>query len=480
MAQVEVAFFSPASRHVESLLKDACNAAGLPLTILTLRSGEAIVAHPENFKNASALSCRLSSAIPFDEMIALLLDQLVTRLNGTPYAGEGYATSLLRTYSAIPDEVKAARQSANTVFKKAEAAEAKAAVAAAAAAAPNAPRGAKAAAADAAAKARQARAEAEATRTKQSESAVKGNIFNNADTAEVAAFEARAMANAPNAGAGAEAAAEAAEEEARQARARAEATRAKKKDADRFNVEASAAATATAAAAAVAVAAPEELVQAQAAAEAAEEEARQAQARADATREKRCLNAAVKPAVTLQWKAQGGEWGFVDENGTFVAGAWSPPLSRTGAGHVLGALNAKRHLERNAFGDTLGHGWWSENALVKSGYEDYNVTNPAFVGPAKRVRAAAASAQLVGHNHLLALIDKMPLVASVGGGKGPAAAAPAAAPASGSGRGAGHSSGRGTSGRGLASWHTDPSSGRASGKVRPGAALSGAPSKRPR
>jgi hypothetical protein len=101
VAQVEVAFFSPASRHVESLLKDACNAAGLLLTILTLRSGEAIVAHPENFKNPSALSCRLSSAIPFDEMIALLLDQLITRLNGMHFAGEGYATSLLRTYSAM-------------------------------------------------------------------------------------------------------------------------------------------------------------------------------------------------------------------------------------------------------------------------------------------------------------------------------------------------------------------------------------------
>ena len=281
---MELTLWSPASRHVLPLLMEACTAAALPLKVLTLRDGTAIAAHPENFSNATALSCRLTSAITFDSMLALTLVPLVNSLNGTPVAGPGYAEELLLTYSALTDEEKARRQSAISVFRKADAAEAVAKAAAAAAAAPTAPPWAREDAADAAAKARDARAEAEATRQRMSDSAVEGNVFNQADVAEVAALEARLVASAPHAPEGAAEAAEDAETVARAARARAEETRASSIASSVFNVMRSAIGAAMAATAAVAAAAPEELEEAEAAAVAAEETARTARAKAEKTR----------------------------------------------------------------------------------------------------------------------------------------------------------------------------------------------------
>ena len=352
---MELTLWSPASRHVLPLLMEACTAAALPLKVLTLRDGTAIAAHPENFSNATALSCRLTSAITFDSMLALTLVPLVNSLNGTPVAGPGYAEELLLTYSALTDEEKARRQSAISVFSKADAAEAVAKAAAAAAAAPTAPPGAREDAADAAAKARDARAEAEATRQRMSDSAVEGNVFNQADVAEVAALEARLVASAPHAPEGAAEAAEDAETVARAARARAEETRARQSvsaiASSVFNVMRSAIGAATAATAAVAAAAPEELEEAEAAAVAAGTAARTARAKAEETRalsktshQLRALsktwqdsstkahqkNSAL-PAVALQWVDHRGNWGFINEKGQFMVDKWSPTLTGNAA-----------------------------------------------------------------------------------------------------------------------------------------------------
>ena len=94
--QVKAAHFSPPSRHVTSMLKEACNAVGLPLTILKLEDGSAIAPHPENFKSAWTLSCRLPAARNFDEMTALLLSSLVAAYNGNLPSGQGFVEQLVR------------------------------------------------------------------------------------------------------------------------------------------------------------------------------------------------------------------------------------------------------------------------------------------------------------------------------------------------------------------------------------------------
>ena len=94
--QVTVAFFSRKSRHVSSMLKEACTAVGLPLTILKTSDGSAIAPHPENFKDMWALSCRRTAARTFDEMTTLLLSSLVTAHNGNLPSGKGYVEQLVR------------------------------------------------------------------------------------------------------------------------------------------------------------------------------------------------------------------------------------------------------------------------------------------------------------------------------------------------------------------------------------------------
>ena len=116
-------------------------------------------------------------------------------------------------------------------------------------------------------------------------------------------------------------------------------------------------------------------------------------------------------AVTFQWQDRPtGKWGFFDKNTSFVNEKWSPPLTRTAASQVLAALNGKLRLELSGapFFDPLGASWWQQNALANSSYEDHHVTNPALVGPMKRVRAAAASEPPVVIRDLLTQIAKMP------------------------------------------------------------------------
>ena len=94
--QVKAAFFSPPSRHVTSMLKEACHAVGLPLTILKLEDGTVIAPHPENFKSAWTLSTRRSAARNFDEMTALVLSSLVAAHKGNPPSGMGFVEELVR------------------------------------------------------------------------------------------------------------------------------------------------------------------------------------------------------------------------------------------------------------------------------------------------------------------------------------------------------------------------------------------------
>ena len=89
---------------------------------------------------------------------------------------------------------------------------------------------------------------------------------------------------------------------------------------------------------------------------------------------------------------EGGEWGAVlADDVTFGVGAWQEAQSDTHAAIILAALNEKRHLECNPFGDPFGRGFWLTQ-IQQAGYENGSVDAPAHIGNSGRVRVVPGRA----------------------------------------------------------------------------------------